>query len=141
MIPSTLGFIYTSDLSKVLLIKKQKPVFHKDKLNGLGGKNEVGETTRQCIVREVLEEAGLNILTKDWQKIGSLKWTEWQVTVFVAIYKGKDITNKIMKENQVAWYSVKDLPDNIISNLSWLVPMGVDVLKQNKFGVTIKYKD
>jgi hypothetical protein len=59
MIRSTLGFIYSPQLDKVLLIQKQKPAFHKDKLNGLGGKCEGRENYRHCLSREVLEESEL----------------------------------------------------------------------------------
>lgn len=130
MIASTLGFIYTPDFSKVLLITKQKPVFHKDKINGLGGKCETGESSLDCIVREVKEEADILIESKHWIQIGSIHWTEWHVEVFAAIYTGIISNIKSLTECEVAWYDTKKLPKNIISNLSWLVPLGIDVLTE-----------
>jgi 8-oxo-dGTP diphosphatase len=128
MIRSTLGFVYTPQLNKVLLIKKQKPVDHKDKLNGLGGKCEGKESYRNCLSREVLEECGLSLLPTSWKKIGSIKWAEWHVEVFATIFDGSPQTNHIMIANEVAWYSVKNIPKNVIENLQWLIPVGIDSL-------------
>lgn len=140
MIRSTLGFVYTADLSQVLLITKQKPIFHQGKLNGLGGKTEVGESSKHCIAREVEEEAGLNINPKNWIKVGNLDWTEWKVDIFVTKYDGSVEDLNPSEKHQVQWYSVKNLPSHCITNLFWLIPLGVDILTQPKPPkLTIKY--
>jgi len=41
-------------------VKKDRDV-HQGKWNGLGGKLEEGETPEECVIREVREEAGLDI--------------------------------------------------------------------------------
>ena len=54
---------YVEDNGKVLMMhrnKKENDV-HEGKYNGLGGKSEVGEDPYTCVVREVREEAGINI--------------------------------------------------------------------------------
>jgi 8-oxo-dGTP diphosphatase len=125
MIRSTLGFIYTPQLDKVLLIKKQKPAFHKNKLNGLGGKCDGKESYRKCLSREVLEESGLEIPQAQWHKMGVLSWDEWHVEIFAAILKEKEKHTSMMKTNEVAWYSTKHIPSNVIENLHWLIPLGI----------------
>lgn len=128
-INSTLGFIFTSDLQKVLLIEKQKPEFHRGLLNGLGGKVEQNEDEAACIVREVREEAGLETLTTDWQKVGVLTWTQWQVSIFTGIYHGKETDLNLTEDLVVDWFFVEKLPRNCVTNLYWIIPYCVDILK------------
>jgi len=127
-IPSTLGFIYTPDYKYVLLIQKQRPVFHAGKLNGLGGKQEEGESVRACISREVEEESTLRIDPESWQQMAVMSWLEWHVEVFAVVYNGdiEDIAS--LASEEVAWYPVNDLPKHVMSNLPWLIPLGIDVL-------------
>jgi 8-oxo-dGTP diphosphatase len=124
LIQSTLGFVFTPDYQQVLLIRKDKPAFHKNKLNGLGGKCEGNETAQECIRREVIEEAGIEIPANSWRTITTLTWKEWYVDVFAAIYSGKI---DISLPEDVKWYPVRNLPDNIITNLMWLIPLCVDI--------------
>jgi len=61
-----LGFIFSKDLSKILLIKKlRSPKGLNDKmlnkLNGIGGHCEIGENPYNAMVRECKEETGLDI--------------------------------------------------------------------------------
>lgn len=127
MIHSTLGFIYTPDFQQVLLIEKEKPEFHKGKLNGLGGKNEPNETALACITREVKEESGLFIAETEWLAIGTLSWDVWYVEVFAAVYKNKK-TAVSPDSDKVAWYPTQKLPSNVLTNLPWLIPLGKDAL-------------
>lgn len=138
MTRSTLGFVFSPDLSQVMLITKQRPDFHKGKLNGLGGKCEPREAFLKCIQREVEEEAGLTII--DWKAVGELTWQNWKVKVFTAIYSGPLSDAKSLTSDPVAWYPVKNLPHNIITNLTWLVPLCADILRTGqKILVKIKY--
>lgn len=126
---STLGFIYTSDFEYVLLIRKQRPAHHAGKLNGLGGKFEIGEVARECISREVKEESTLEISPTQWKEMGVMHWQEWEVEMFATIYTGSLENIASLASEEVGWYSVTQLPDDVISNLRWLVPLGIDVLQ------------
>lgn len=128
MIRSSLGFVFSPDLSKVLLITKQRPVAHKDKLNGLGGKCLPRETTRHCMVRELEEEAGIFIPSKSWKKYAHLQWDEWQVDIFTAMYEGAPTDIRTTATDPVAWYSATTLPIHVVSNLHWLIPLAQDTL-------------
>jgi 8-oxo-dGTP diphosphatase len=127
-INSTLGFIYTPDYQYVLLIRKQKPVSHAGKLNGLGGKLEADESMRQCLSREVKEESLLDIDPESWQPIATMSWQEWYVEVFATVYHGQLEDIASLGSEEVGWYKVCELPKEVISNLPWLIPLGVDVL-------------
>lgn len=129
---STLGFIYTPDFEHVLLIRKQRPAQHAGKLNGLGGKFEVNEDAHECMSREVKEESTVEIPPEQWKKMGAMYWQEWEVEMFATIYTGalEDIAS--LASEEVGWYLVESLPDDVISNLHWLVPLGVDVLQSER---------
>jgi len=138
-IPSTLGFLFFSDLKKVLLFEKQKPIHHKGLLNGLGGKHEKGEDDVSCIVREVEEEAGILTHRVDWKVVGTLHWLEWEVSILTARLSEEINSKELEKYIDVSWYDVNNLPSNIITNLSWLIPMSTDTLNGNDFLTTIHY--
>lgn len=137
---STLGFLFSPDFSQVLLIEKIKPTAHAGLLNGLGGKFEKGETAKECIVREVEEETGLVTAQQNWIVIGDLIMTGWHVEVFTSVYESEIPTLQNSGDEKIGWYPVDNLPDNVITNLTWLIPMCVDKLKnKHEFIVDIHY--
>ena len=48
---------------------KREKDFHKGKYNGIGGKFESGETPKECLVREVLEETGLYVRNFNYEGV------------------------------------------------------------------------
>lgn len=81
---ATLLFIVKNN--QVLLIRKKRGL-GAGKINGPGGKLEAGETPVQCIIREVQEELGINVI--DPQNCGRLKFQftdgySIDVSVFIA---------------------------------------------------------
>jgi 8-oxo-dGTP pyrophosphatase MutT (NUDIX family) len=50
------GFLFSEDESRVLLVWKNRPAWQDGKLNGVGGKIEAGETPLQAMEREFKEE-------------------------------------------------------------------------------------
>lgn len=124
----TLGFIFTSDFSSVLLIHKMSPPWQIGKVNGIGGKTEEGESSRACIKREVREETALNIPKNSFELVGKIQESGGQVDVFATVYKGEKKDAKSNDKERVEWYKVNDLPQNVISNLRWLIPLSIDKL-------------
>ncbi len=53
-----LGFMFSPDEKKVLLIWKNRPSWQAGKLNGIGGKVNPGETPLEAMEREFIEETG-----------------------------------------------------------------------------------
>lgn len=128
MIKATLGFIFNKDLTEVLLITKNRPEWQKGAINGLGGKCEKGESMLDCVAREVWEESGLKIVTEDYKYVGELHWTEWEVAVFAAMYSGNKNDAKTLTDEPVVWYRVDNLPKKCKTNLTWLIPLSIEVL-------------
>lgn len=118
----TLGFIFDTSLQHVLLIHKLAPDWQRGYLNGIGGKLEEGETSIDCIVREVQEESALHIPAADWTYLGNMHADQWVVDMYTAIYRGNLIDARKNDKEEVEWVETNKLPVNSISNLSWLIP-------------------
>jgi 8-oxo-dGTP diphosphatase len=116
-----LGFLFSPDQSQVLLIRKLKPDWQAGKLNGIGGKIEEGESLREAMEREAAEEADLKGL--DWSSYCIMSGEDWTVGVLRAF---GDVTKaRSMTEETLQVCSTSSLPPDCISNLNWLIPMGL----------------
>lgn len=60
------GFMFSTSLNQVALIRKQKPAWQAGLLNGIGGKVEKDENCFDTMVREFKEETGRE--HKDWNR-------------------------------------------------------------------------
>lgn len=118
-----LGFLFTN--SHVALIRKSKPAWQAGLLNGVGGKIEDGERPHEAMVREFQEETGAII--PDWNHIGNLYGTAFTVYCFNARVPAPVILKSITPE-PVGWYPATLLPNDVIPNLRWLVPLAFDYL-------------
>jgi len=66
-----LGFYFSEDFERVLMLKKNRPDFLSGKFSGLGGKVEGGERSRHAMIRKFMEEAGIETWLSDWTYIGN----------------------------------------------------------------------
>lgn len=134
----TIGILLFQDFSKVLLIKKTKPEWQAGKLNFPGGKLEPNELQIECVVREFYEETNLSIPEDDWKFIGVIQNQDegYEVDIFTALYNynkhGEPFSNT---EEEVMWCHVNCLPPNVISNLRWLIPFGINCHQQGNYDV------
>jgi len=129
----TIGALLTADFKQVLLIEKQRPEWQKGKYNLPGGHIEENETGYHCISREFREETGVDIRPAGWNHIGRIHNPDnYFVEFYAAIYDetkhGRIDFNA--SDEQVMWASVDNLPDNVISNLRWLIPFAINTFQQ-----------
>lgn len=125
------GFLFSPDRSRVLLIRKNRPAWQAGKLNGLGGKIERGETPHQAMRREFREEAGLDLPEDRWQHVLTLSGEDdagaghgWAGHFFRAF--GELSEAKAMTDERLEVYDPKALPDAVIPNLRWMIPLMLD---------------
>jgi len=99
----TVIFLFNMDLSKVLLIQKDRGEFF-GKWNGVGGKVELGETFEECAIRETLEEAGVDISNsiKRFIRVNYFSGTE------IGVYCAKVLEWEVrqIESEQQRWFSV-----------------------------------
>ncbi len=90
---STLCYVSKGD--KTLMLNRNKKIndIHKGKWNGLGGKFEPGESPELCVIREVKEESGLDIVSPtlkgfisfpNFKQSSNGQWQDWYVFIFVS---------------------------------------------------------
>lgn len=129
----TVGFIFDKALEHVLLIHKTRPAWQVGKVNGLGGKIEPGEDMYDCITREIREESALETKKDQWVFIGNISSDTVSLDVLGYVYEGSLEDAQTVEDEVVAWFPVASLPSNIISNLSWLIPMTIDKIRNQEF--------
>lgn len=120
-----LGFLFSEDKKKVVLIRKNKPEWQKGHLNGVGGKIELlDESPLYAMIREFKEEAGIEI--KNWEEFCKLTGNGFEVYCFKAF---GDITFvRSMEEEQIEVIFVKELQEYLyLPNLKWLIPLALDI--------------
>ena len=73
----TLAYLIDPDTQRVLLIRRDARLDddHYGKVNGLGGKLETGEHILAGLRRDILEEAGVEILSTTLR--GRIAWTDF----------------------------------------------------------------
>lgn len=119
------GFVFSQDRTKVLLIRKNRPEWQAGRLNGIGGKIESNETALAAMAREFAEECG-GILIRDdaWRMFASLHDQRgWSVDFFYATHPrigdAESLTDELV---EIAYI---DRLGSCITNLRWLIPMAL----------------
>src|SRR5262245_51511073 len=123
------GFLFSTDRTRVLLIRKRRPAWQAGKLNGIGGKIERGETAAEAMRREFREEANLDV--RDWQEVLTLTGANdagsgigWRGHFFRAF--GDVDAAQTMTDEQLEIHAVAALPRDTIPNLHWMIPLMLD---------------
>jgi 8-oxo-dGTP pyrophosphatase MutT (NUDIX family) len=128
------GFAFDEKYENVLLIKKNRPLWQKNKKNGIGGHIEIDEETRDAMVREFEEETGIKTTVWMWKPLIRLsdEAQDWEVFFY---YSKIDISKfKSMTDEEVEKVPVNDLyVHDVIPNLLWLIPMAIDSSLKNTF--------
>ena len=115
-----IGFLFRG--GDVALIQKNRPEWQKGKLNGIGGYIEKGENPYQAMNREFQEEACKDLNIVSWDFFCTMVFPDYEVHCFKA-FSYTDIETET--DEKVGWYNSKRLPENVIPNLNWLIPMAL----------------
>jgi len=137
-----LGFAFSFNHQQVALIKKNRPSWQKDKYNGIGGHIESYELINEAMSREFAEETGVITSPSSWKCFGKMGGNNWDVWLFAAELDLEKIKSKTDEEVEIwtipaSYEGYKN--DNIIVNLSWLIPTALNYLNKENFKVDIKY--
>ena len=69
-----LGFMFSPDLSAVVMVIKERPDWQKGLFNGIGGHIEGGECAKEAMVREFQEETGLLTVGAQWWNFITMRY-------------------------------------------------------------------
>ncbi len=127
------GFLRSRGSDRILLIEKNRPDWQAGKLNGIGGSIKAGESPITAMRREFEEETGLRI--QNWEQSAIMQGPDWTVFVFYAYGPVRQATS--ITDEEVLVVSVNHLPNHVLPNLHWLIPLCFD--KQVSKPVRIRY--
>lgn len=104
------------DKKRVLMVHRTAPgqTHHKDKFSGLGGKMERDEDVATCMVREIREEAGIEVV--DMTLKGTINWTgfgaggeDWLGFIFrIDSFEGTPSAHS--PEGPLEWIEIERIP-------------------------------
>jgi 8-oxo-dGTP diphosphatase len=110
-----------------ILLAMKKRGFGVNKWNGVGGKQEVGETVEEAAIREVKEEIEVSVNIQDLRKVAKIKFyfsgkKEWNQEVyvyFVEKWKGNPSETEEMKPQ---WFTLDQIPykEMWVADEQWL---------------------
>lgn len=123
------GFMFKtySGVTEIVLIRKNKPEWQKNKFNGVGGHIEqsLSESPITAMVREFKEETGVDTFESDWTNFVVLFGPDYILYFYYSFTSPSTILQQITDEH-VAFYNLNDLPSYLIPNLRWLIPLCFD---------------
>ncbi len=124
------GFLFSSDLSSVVLILKTHPEWQAGKFNAVGGHISPDEAPGTAMIREFLEETGVHVET--WKHFARhTNHRTFEVHWFWAIASDSDEIRTTTDE-PVDWFSISRVKlgeVKTIPNVRWLIQMAInDVL-------------
>jgi 8-oxo-dGTP diphosphatase len=103
------------DSIKEILLAMKKRGFGSGRINGVGGKVEVGESVEQAVLREAREEIGVEVDIKDLVKFGEINFSfenkiDWNQTVH--IFTTEIWTDDIVESEEMKpeWFAVENIP-------------------------------
>lgn len=118
-----LALLFTPDGRQVALMRRTRPAWQAGRVNALGGKVAVGETPADAARREVREEAGVDVA--EWMEVLVWEDREYRMHVMRAMSARASMV-RTMEDQEVFLADVAALPDEVIGNVRWLVPLALD---------------
>ncbi len=140
-IPATLCYIEKDNKILMLHRVKKENDMHEGKYNGLGGKMEKGESPKECAIREIKEESGLNV--EEINYVGTIAFpnfdgkNDW----LAFLYHVTDVSGKLIDspEGNLRWVDKDKIMDlNLWEGDRVFIPW---VLEEKKFMAKFIYEN
>lgn len=127
----TIGAVFdVSDIHniEVCLQLRNRPTSQAGLYNLPGGHIEAGESARECMEREFKEECGLLIPAHSWELSGELWGKDYYIEIFKTfVHNTERALIHNTEDQELKWFSVENLPKNIMYNLKGIIPLLLDV--------------
>lgn len=125
------GFLFSEDGENVILVEKRRPQWMAGYFNGLGGRVEPSEEPGAAMVREGLEEAGVN---PEWVQFMRVEYAEKHLYFFAARDQVAYLDARALTDERLFRVPCLVVPSmRIVPNLRWLIPMGRHALFHESF--------
>lgn len=127
MITYVCGFRFDLKMNGILLQEKAQPDWQRGKLNGIGGKIEIGETSLEAMQREYSEET--NSVVKEWIPFVTLGDNKgrWRVDFFKSF--GPISFMQHPTEKLIILVIDKVPYVHSVEHLNWLIPLALQQTK------------
>jgi 8-oxo-dGTP diphosphatase len=124
------GFIFNEDRTGLLLLHKQRPLWQKGLLNGVGGLIEENENPKEAMIRESLEEIG--VTPPAWAHFATLlarhHGDDRVIHYYYAIHTETLRNVKQLTDESPVKIHLRDLPQHpTVPNVKWLVTMALSM--------------
>ncbi|MFD0590529.1 NUDIX domain-containing protein [Paenibacillus sp. GCM10027627] len=105
--------------NQVLLLKRKNTGFEDGSWSVVAGRIDGGEEVKAAAIREANEEAGVDISPDDLEIVGVIhrknKESEWiDFHLLVHAWSGELVNKEPHKCEQLEWFPLDELPDNVI---------------------------
>lgn len=116
----SVNLLFFRSNEEVLLLKRQNTGFEDGKWSIISGKIDGGEEVISAAIREAKEEAGVEIEPSEIKVIGIIHRkndnSEW-IDFFLKVHswKGKVVNAEPNKCEELKWFNVYELPENMVS--------------------------
>jgi 8-oxo-dGTP diphosphatase len=131
------GFMMNSEMTQVVLIRKNRPAAQVGKLNGVGGKVEQGETPLEAMTREFREETGME--TSGWKLFSIYNGGDMGVPgslfeIYFYWLTGDISQARTVTDEEVHIVDIDSLATRLdkMSNLAWLVQMALGLIRHDR---------
>jgi 8-oxo-dGTP pyrophosphatase MutT (NUDIX family) len=122
-----LGFLFSPNKKKVVLIEKKRPAWQAGLYNGVGGHVEARDPTpSHAMYREFYEETGFRFKPERWNLLKVMEFDNGahelaaRVHIFYGVSRNMDRVRTITDE-KVGVFRVDDLPPNRIDNIQGFI--------------------
>lgn len=124
------GLLYDNEGKNIALILKNRPAWQMGNYNVIGGKLEPTDPSlSEAMRREAIEESGVDV---EWSQRTTLLGEDYVIYYFSA-HTDEIYGAKTMEDEPIHLFPVNQLPENLIYDLRWLIPLlndsSVDVPK------------
>ena len=130
------GLIFSEDWQTLLLIRKSRPWWQAQLLNGVGGKVEDAESPIMAMVRECQEETALRIPALAWQHALTCMGVSYEIHYFYAVTDALHGAESLTDEPVELIRLDTLMTQQLVPDLRWIIPFCVQ--PQIKLPVTIE---
>ncbi|PKL36727.1 NUDIX hydrolase [Candidatus Peregrinibacteria bacterium HGW-Peregrinibacteria-1] len=117
--PYVAAYLALTQNDQVLLLRRFNTGYQDGNYSLIAGRLDGGETTKQCIIREAAEEAGIQVNPEDLE-VAHVAHRLTPAREYFDIYLRTEkwtgeITNmELDKCDELKWHDLENLPDNIL---------------------------